>query len=392
MSEPTTPATVRPTDLRSARDAVLDTAGPLGVRGAGTAAGWAGDLGGVDTVLDTTAMTGVITHNPADMTVSVRAGTPLRELNDELAGHGQRLALDAARVAQGATVGGLFATGDAGPAGLLYGSLRDLVIGATLVLGDGTVARSGGYVIKNVAGYDLARLLHGSYGAYALLAELVFRLHPTPPRSATLVVDCPLAELTERAAAVLRGPFEPEAVEWVGGAEPGAGTLVVRIVGTEAAVPVRLDRLAAALGTSPDHDGRETADPWGRHATLVRTADDGAVLRVGVHPARLPDVLAALPARAVTAGAGTGIATVVLPADPEVVAAAHATVHAAGGTSVLRARPAGLGAPAWGPAPGTLGVLRSLKRALDPDDRFGPGRFAPWFDAAASADPVRTGR
>ena len=86
--------------------------------GAGTAAGWAGTLGPVDAVLDLRALTGVITHNPGDMTVSVRAGTPLRELNAELAGHGQHVALDAARVADGATVGGLLSTGDAGPGAL----------------------------------------------------------------------------------------------------------------------------------------------------------------------------------------------------------------------------------------------------------------------------------
>ena len=136
-------------------------------------------------MLDTTGLTGVITHNPGDMTVSVRAGTPLRTLAEELAPHGQHVAFDAARVADGATVGGLFATADSGPGALVYGSLRDLVIGVTVVLADGTVARSGGHVIKNVAGYDLAKLLHGSYGTLAVLAEVVLRLHPVPKASAT---------------------------------------------------------------------------------------------------------------------------------------------------------------------------------------------------------------
>ena len=184
---------MNPTDLRGVRDAVLDSAGALAVAGAGTAAGWAGTLGPVDAVLDLRALTGVITHNPGDMTVSVRAGTPLRELNAELAGHGQHVALDAARVADGATVGGLLSTGDAGPGALVHGSLRDLVIGATLVLADGTVARTGGHVIKNVAGYDLAKLVHGAYGTLAVIAEVVLRLHPLPHATATLVLPCPLA-------------------------------------------------------------------------------------------------------------------------------------------------------------------------------------------------------
>ena len=169
---------------------MLDSAGPLAVAGAGTAASWAGALGPADAVLDLRALTGVITHNPGDMTVSVRAGTPLRDLNAELADHGQHVAFDAARVADGATVGGLLATGDAGPGALVHGSLRDLVIGTTLVLADGTVARSGGHVIKNVAGYDLAKLVHGSYGTLAVVAEVVLRLHPLPHAVATLVLPC----------------------------------------------------------------------------------------------------------------------------------------------------------------------------------------------------------
>jgi glycolate oxidase FAD binding subunit len=363
---------MNPTDLRGVRDAVLDSAGTLAVAGAGTAASWAGALGPVDAVLDLRALTGVITHNPGDMTVSVRAGTPLRELNAELADHGQHVALDAARVEDGATVGGLLSTGDAGPGALVHGSLRDLVIGATLVLADGSVARTGGHVIKNVAGYDLAKLVHGAYGTLAVIAEVVLRLHPLPHATATLVLPCPLEEAAEHAALILGGPYEPGALEWV--STPGA--LLVRIEGTEAALPERMERLRELLGSAGvGGDG----DPWAEHSRLTRGTLDDAVLRIGVRPSRLPGVLAGLDTRGVTAGLGTGVATVALPADPVAIAAAHAAVHAAGGTSVLRSRPVGLDAPAWGPAPSALAVLRAVKQELDPAGRLGPGRFAPWL-------------
>src|ERR1700712_1204063 len=227
------PTLMRPTDLAEVRDAVLDSAGTLAVTGAGTAAGWAGDLDPVDAVLDLGGLTGILTHNPGDMTVSVRAGTPLRELNAELAGHGQHVALDAARVADGATVGALLSTGDAGPGALVHGSLRDLVTGATRVRADGPVARSGGHVIKNVAGYDLTKLVHGAYGTLAVVAEVVLRLHPLPPAEATLVVPCTLDEAAAHAARLLGGPFEPAVLEWV--SDPGM--LLVRIDGREAALP-----------------------------------------------------------------------------------------------------------------------------------------------------------
>ncbi|MGI5128907.1 FAD-binding oxidoreductase [Pseudonocardia sp. CA-107938] len=360
-----TASMLRPTDLASLRAAILDTTGTIGIGGAGTAAGWAGALRPVDAVLDTTGLSGVIVHNPGDMTVAVRAGTPLRDLQQELAPHGQQVSLDAARVADGATVGGLFATGDAGPSALVFGSLRDLVIGVTLVLADGTVARSGGHVIKNVAGYDLAKLVHGSYGTLAVLAEVVLRLHPVPERRATLAVTCPLADAAELAAAVLGGPYEPAALEWVG------GTLLVRLDGTDAAMEARLGRLRHVL------PGATLTDGWAAHAAAVRGGPQDAVLRIGTRPSRLPGVLAALPARTVTAGLGTGIATVAL--DPGDVAAAHETVAGAGGTSVLRSRPAGADVPAWGPPPSALGVLRAVKQSLDPDGRLGPGRLDPWM-------------
>lgn len=373
-----TPTTARPTDLAGVRAAVLDTAGPLAVAGAGTAADWAGPLGPVTTVLDTTALTGVLAHNPGDMTVSVRGGTPLRALQEELAEHGQHVAFDAARAADAATVGGLVATADAGPAALVFGSMRDLVIGVTLVLADGSVARSGGHVIKNVAGFDLAKILHGSHGTLAVIAEVVLRLHPVPRRTATLVVACPLAEAAELAATVLAGPFEPAACEWV---STDGGALLLRLEGTEQALDARMARLRAVPGLQEAATGGAATgggtDPWDQHAAIVRGTPDAAVLRIGALPSRLPQLLAELPTTAVTAGLGTGVATVQLP--PAAVRAAHAAVHAVGGTSVVRSRPAGADVPAWGPPPSALPVLTALKTALDPDGRFGPGRFAPWM-------------
>lgn len=384
--------TLRPTDLRSVRDALLDTAGTVSIAGAGTAADWAGPLEPVETALDTTGLTGVITHNPGDMTVSVLAGTPLRALTEELAPHGQHVSYDAARVADGATVGGLIATADAGPAALVFGSLRDLVIGVTIVLSDGTVARSGGHVIKNVAGYDLAKLLHGSYGTLGVLVEVVLRLHPVAKRTATLVVDCSLADAAEHAARVLGGQHEPAALEWVS-TGAGDGQLLLRVEGTETALSARLQRLREVLGADAqeaaepsgerparlgavDQSAARAADPWAHHATLVRGTPDVAVLRIGALPSALPGLLANLPATTVTAGLGTGVATVSLA--PDAVADAHAVVHAAGGTSVLRARPAGSDAQAWGPPPSAIAVLQAVKAEFDPRGRFGPGRFAPW--------------
>ncbi|HTK62226.1 MAG TPA: FAD-binding protein [Pseudonocardia sp.] len=369
---------VRPTNLAEAAEALTGGDGRVEIRGAATARDWAGRPEPADLVLDTTAMTGVITHNPGDMTVSVRAGTPLRVLNDELASHGQRVALDAARVDAGATVGGLVATADAGPSALVHGSLRDLVIGTTVVLADGTPARSGGHVIKNVAGYDLSKLLHGAYGTLALIAEVVLRLHPVPAAETTVRLVCPLGDAAAAARAVLGSPLEPVALEWADGA------LLTRLAGNPTTVTARAQRLATLLGPSAEPlDTGTAATVWQRHRELVSgPPGEAAMLRIGTRPSRLPEVLAALVALGgsrVTAGLGTGVATLALPADPGTLEQAHRLVYRAGGSSMLRSRPPGSDAPAWGPPPSAVAVLRAVRRELDPRGRLGAGRFSPWM-------------
>lgn len=371
---------LRPTDLDQARDALAGSAGRVLIRGSGTAADWAGSAVEPDLVLDTTGLTGVLAHNPADMTVQVMAGMPLRELNEVLAEHGQRVALDAARVGLGATVGGLVATADSGPGALVYGSLRDVVIGATLVLSDGTVAHTGGHVIKNVAGYDLTKLMHGSHGALALIADLVLRLHPVPAATATVRLECSLPDAAAATASVLGGPLEPVAVEWSGGG------LLIRLEGSVAALAGRVDRLIELLSRHgaahrlPDVDA---ASEWADHAASVGGPPPrgAALLRVGTRPSRLAPLLGELTedrgGSAAVAGLATGIGTVAVPA--EQVGAAHEAVHRVGGTSALRSRPAGTQLPGWGPPPSSVGVLRAVKQRLDPAGRLGTGRFAPWL-------------
>ncbi|MBP2370165.1 glycolate oxidase FAD binding subunit [Pseudonocardia parietis] len=367
------PTTLRPTTPKEVRDAVLDTSGRLAISGAGTARQWAGRLAEVDATLDLSALSGVIAHNPGDMTVSVHAGTPVRELQDELAEHGQRLAIDAARIGRGATVGGLVATADAGPSALVYGGMRELVIGTTAVLADGTMVRSGGHVIKNVAGYDVAKLMHGSYGTFGPLVEVVLRLHPVPGSTACVAVDGPVGTATEHVHRLMASPLEPIAVEWVSG-DPG--TLLVRLEGGVETLPHRTGRLLELLGT----DARESGEhAWAEHAALTSgsSGNETAVVRIGCAPTRLVPLLAQLPATAVTAGLATGVATVTVPAAS--VTEVHDAVAAVGGTSVLRDRPAALDVPAWGPAPSALALLKAIKTRLDPGARFAAGRFDPWM-------------
>jgi glycolate oxidase FAD binding subunit len=156
------------------------------ITGAGTKKDWGNPVNAA-LLVDTTHLTGIREHSWQDLTATVAAGTPWAIMQQALAVHGQRVALDPLWSAR-ATVGGIIAANDSGSLRLRYGSLRDLVIGMTIVLADGTIAKSGGKVVKNVAGYDLHKLMIGAFGTLGLITEVTFRLHPIPKTFATWTI------------------------------------------------------------------------------------------------------------------------------------------------------------------------------------------------------------
>jgi glycolate dehydrogenase FAD-binding subunit len=168
--------------------AVLRAAARMGLRvvarGTGTRLTWGVPPTDVDLIVDTSRMGAVLAHVAGDLVVTVQAGLRMVDLQDALAPHRQRLALDSA-----GTVGGTIATAASGPLRYRYGSVRDLLIGITVVRADGTVTRSGGTVVKNVAGYDLGKLYTGSLGTLGVITEAVFRLHPLPEASRWITVS-----------------------------------------------------------------------------------------------------------------------------------------------------------------------------------------------------------
>ena len=387
--------TERPTSVTDAAALLRSTSGPVLIRGAGTALDWGGRVDPVDTVLETAGLSGVLTHNAGDMTASVGAGTPLRALNERLAADGQFLALDPPVEEQGATVGGLLATGDAGPLRLRYGSPRDLVIGVTLVLADGTVAHAGGHVIKNVAGYDMAKLVHGSLGTLALVAEVVVRLHPRPATSAVVAAPADAAAATRAALALMTSPLEPSAVEWA--SDGDVGRLLVRFDGPQAGVDAQAEGAAALLsreGLLPERlpeDG--TRDLWRDHAAATRGRHDELVVRLSTLPSRLADVAVAARRSAGQAGAtlslvssaALGLHTARVSGPPEAQALAYTTLQAEaralGASVLLRHRPEAVDAlvDPLGPPPDVAPLLARIKAEFDPHGRLAPGRMRPWY-------------
>ncbi len=156
------------------------------LRGGGTKLGWGRVPTGVDLLLTTSRLNSLLVHRHGDLTATVGAGVTLATLNETLAEHGQWLPLDSAF--DDATIGGILATNDAGPLRHRYGTPRDLLIGIRLALADGRIVKAGGNVVKNVAGYDLGKLVSGSFGCLAAIVDATFKLLPRPQASATLTV------------------------------------------------------------------------------------------------------------------------------------------------------------------------------------------------------------
>lgn len=345
------------------------------VRGAATKLDWGLPPRRLDLIIDTRRLSGVVEHAAGDLVAVVRAGTTMEELAAKLAP--QQLAVDVPLA--GATVGGTVAANASGPRRLLYGTARDLLIGVTVVRPDGVVARSGGKVVKNVAGYDLGKLMTGSSGTLGLVTECVFRLHPLPPATAVVVrrVDT-VCEAGILVTSVRRSQVVPSAVE-VNAPPDGGVELAVLLEGTPAGVEQR------AAGTQALLDGEVLPEPpdwWGGYPW--QPGDIG--MKAGVSLSRVPEALTAARAAAerydvsvtVRGSAGAGVLYVGLlgATPPEVVTGLldelraiceHAVVLTA--PPLVRDR-----VDVWGPVSG-LGLMRRVKEQFDPDARFAPGRF-----------------
>ena len=380
---------IRPADAAACARAVSESAAAghsIRIRGAGTK-DYLGEVLPTDAVLDTTALSGVIAHVPADLTVTVAAGTRFADLRSALAQAGQFLPLDPPH-AEAATIGGIVASNSTGFWRARYGGVRDLLIGTTAVLGDGTVAHSGGRVVKNVAGYDLNKLFVGSFGTLGVLVECTFKVLPRPPMSQGAHARFTRsADAFAAADAIARTSARPAALA-ISGGPGGAWELLLQSDGDAAPVARTLDLLSAsarAHGSSAErHDGVS-----GVLATLneISARADGTVVR-----AALP--IAAQPAFAATAtrlegfaqlvaDAASGIVRIVLRGDdPVVLAAADALLAAArvcGGSARVERRPESLRGRlgAWGDAePAGRVIMRRLKESFDPRGILEPGRSA----------------
>jgi glycolate oxidase FAD binding subunit len=338
-------------------------------RGGGTKLEWGAPPARCDIILSTSRIEGIVDHEPADLVCVVRAGTTLAALQERLAStHGfrQRLMLDPPQ-GDGATLGGVVATAASGSLRTRFGTPRDLVIGASFVLSDGTAGRSGGKVVKNVAGFDVAKLLVGSLGTLAVITEVAFRLHPLPPASRTVVLESrSVDDLCAFAGAVGRLQVTPSIVDlhWP------EGVVVVRFDSSEEGAQVQVDRVTRDIGGRIMTGQEELAATTALAGSAWR--ESGTVGALAVLPSRIGELLTLMSGGmcdAIVLRPLLGTGDVRFASDA--AGAVRTAVQSAGGR--LSVRRGDDHAVDDGDAV-ALDLMRSVKRRLDPAGTLSPGR------------------
>jgi glycolate oxidase FAD binding subunit len=371
--------------LDYARQAGMLVAG----RGGGTKLDWGTAPRAIDLAISTARFNRILEYAPDDMTVTVEAGVTIAQLQSTLSVHGQRLALDPLWPER-ATAGGVVATNDSGALRLRYGGIRDLILGITVVLPDGTIATSGGKVVKNVAGYDLPKLMSGALGTLGIISRAVFRLHPLPQSSQTLSFAFPDCESANRfLLAIADSMVVPTGLQM---RTCAAGTVEadVRIDGIAAGIAAQTETVCKLAGKV--YPIEPEGDPWQAREKIWSVAESAGILacivKLSVLPAQLSSTAAfvrgALGERAAwrLLMQSTGLAWLRVdaaesPAVADFISSLRSFLAPTGGTAVLLKAPAALRqkVDVWGDAGSALALMKRVKEQFDPRGVLNRGRF-----------------
>jgi glycolate oxidase FAD binding subunit len=343
----------------------------LEIAGAGTKSGW-GHPVDAHILLETTKLVGVREHMWQDLTATVAAGTTWSTLQRTLAAHNQRVVLDPLWP-NIATVGGIIASNDSGVLRSRYGSLRDLIIGMTIVLADGTIAKTGGKVVKNVAGYDLHKLMTGAFGTLGVITEVVFRLHPMPKCSANwTIVSSDVAALDRVRRQLADSTIFFEALQMR--TDEGGFALDVGLVSQPECIDdysLRLHTLAEPLSIIGADDA-----VWSvREHSFEANKATVKVAISATHIAQFTSEVLSMGGRSVTQQSGIMMAT--LPCDSAQVSSFRNKVEACGGTLTVLYWPVDImpRPEIWGTPTNSLPLMREIKRQFDPNRTLNRGCF-----------------
>ena len=356
------------------------------LRGGGTKLGWGNPPSRADVILSTARLNKILEHAWADLTVTADAGCTIQTLQENLAKHGQRLALDPLWPER-ATVGGILSTNDSGALRLRFGALRDLIIGVTIALPDGTLASSGGKVVKNVAGYDLPKLITGALGTLGVITRAVFRLHPLPHHTGSFSISVANPDAAQKLAlAIQDSKLAHVALQssFSGDAPPSIDIL---FEGTEAGIDAQSSQLRALC--RPARISEVSTAIWSARQDIwsFSNPEESAIAKISTLPAdlgRTVELFARItnsaPVRWKSLKYATGLGWLRLEGRPDdlrrTLTTLRADIERMGGSLVLLHRPAALPPfDTWGTPGDSLGLMKAIKRQLDPANTLNPGRF-----------------
>jgi glycolate oxidase FAD binding subunit len=355
------------------------------VRGSGTKLAWGAAPRPIDILISTARLNAVVAHRHGDLTATIQAGARLGDVNRALAQHRQWIPLDPPG-SDRATIGGIVAANDSGPRRHRYGAPRDLIIGVEFARADGRLAKGGGIVVKNVAGYDLPRLLTGSFGSLGVILTATFKLYPLTAASRTLIVE-PLepSGLGALAVTLAASHLTPTALEFA----THPVRLIIRFESIEASV-TQQSETAAKVIAEHGYSARtlsESAEEefWRSHASIA-DGDSGALLKVSALPTELAATLVLIERLAGKDGytaagrAGAGVFLLRLTGEVElqkrVVNGLREALQVGRGSAVLIKSSPDLRphVDVWGPIGDGIAVMKAVKQQFDPAGILSPGR------------------
>jgi glycolate oxidase FAD binding subunit len=354
-------------------------------RGGATKLEWGNPPKKAELILSSARLNRIVEHVWGDLTVTVEAGCTLQSLQKKLAQHGQRLAFDGLWPERG-TIGGVLSTNDSGSLRLRFGALRDLIIGVTIALPDGTLASSGGKVVKNVAGYDLPKLVTGAYGTLGIITRAVFRLHPLPRATRTFSFTVEnFSALQQHILAIQDSQLAHTSLQVRCSADalPSADIL---FEATDAGLDAQESHLRKLL--DPARVEQSSGNPWNARQDLWNASTKTTLLaKISLLPTDFAKVLGSLQSlceshkinwRIVLQATGIGM----LRLEGEtaqlsvVVEQFRIELQSRGSSLVALRRPPDLHSmDAWGNAGDAVSLMRAVKHQLDPNSTLNPGRF-----------------
>lgn len=324
-------------------------------------------------IVSLAGLSGILQYEPSEFTFTARAGTRVSEIIAALCEHGQYLPFDPLLVDDGSTLGGTVASGLSGPGRLRYGGLRDFILGARFVTGDGEVVSTGGKVVKNAAGFDFPKLLVGSLGRLGVMTELTFKIFPAPVARCTLRVACEsVAQAVERIGYATRSRWEPDAIDYV----PHEQAIYLRLAGPQPAIEALEREISAQWsGDTCQLADEAAAKFWDRVGRLFDPASQATVIKVPMSLSQfrcLVDAVAVIADLQIQLSAG-GAVTWIVVTGVRAVAQLDAVLRERKLTGLAVLGPAEPFDPIGHPCLGNWSVTQisqSIRGALDPAGRF----------------------